>query len=104
MRWSPQAEALLPENAEKRSEHRFAAEGEVSVSFEDPLPRSFTGRLIDYSKSGFRAVHNCPGLESGQIVRFGHVLSQGEAKVVWNRILDGRIETGFIVVRMRPAH
>lgn len=103
MRWSPPAVALPPDIAEKRAEHRFPAEGEVSIAFDDPLHQAFTGRLIDYSQSGFRVVHSCPGLATGQAVQFSHALAWGDARVVWNRILDGKVETGFIVVRLRPA-
>ena len=97
------AEPLLPGRPENRREHRYAVEGEVFFSFDDPLRQEIAGVLKDYSKSGFRAVHNYPALVSGQVVNFQHVLSGGEARVVWNRILGGMIETGFVVLNLSVA-
>src|SRR5579872_741992 len=98
MSWSPRPEAVLPEYAEKKRESRFTVEGEVHFSFDDPLPHDVIGQLIDYSKSGFRAAHDCPDLTSGQIVSFQHILANGKAQVVWNRINEGTVETGFVIL------
>ena len=103
MKWSRQAEALLPDHEDRRSEDRFSVEGEVQFSFEDPVRRRITAQMLDYSKSGFRAIHNYPALESGQLVSFQHVLAAGEARVVWNRIAEGRTETGFVVLRIHDS-
>jgi len=99
MKWSPQAVASSHRDvSEQRTEHRYRAEGEVSFTFSDPVPRQITGKLMDYSKGGFRAIHNYPALVSGQVVSFSHLLAGGEARVVWNRILGGKTETGFVVM------
>ncbi len=54
---------------------------------------------MDYSKSGFRAMHAYAALHTGQIVEFRHMLAFGEARVMWNRIADDRVETGFLVIK-----
>jgi hypothetical protein len=54
---------------------------------------------VDYSNSGFRAVHNCAALHSGQEVEFRHAVAVGRARVMWNRITDDRVETGFLVLK-----
>ncbi len=87
--------------SEQRREHRREASGEVRVRFSDPQPRNLEGRLMDVSASGFRMAHNYARLAAGQIVEFAHVEAKGSARVIWNRISDGNVETGFLVVRGR---
>ena len=82
---------------EKRREARRAASGNVHVKFTDPEPLEFDGELIDVSTSGFRMTHECTALQSGQVVEFAHVEASGRARVMWNRILAGGVETGFLV-------
>ena len=69
------------------------------MSFDDPSPQEITGRLVDYSKSGFRAVHAYRALHTGQVVDFRHAIAGGKARVMWNRIADDRVETGFFVIQ-----
>lgn len=83
---------------DRRCEERYDAEGEVCLEFDEPVHQEITGMLADYSKSGFRAVHDCADLHSGQIVHFRHIVASGTARVMWNRILQGRVESGFLVV------
>jgi hypothetical protein len=35
------------------------------------------------------------------VVEFSHYLAVGAARVMWNRIMDQRVETGFLVVRAK---
>ena len=42
--------------------------------------------------------HSYTPLAAGQTVAFRHHESSGQARVVWNRILGDRVETGFVVV------
>jgi hypothetical protein len=86
------------EIGEKRREVRRAADGSAWIRFDDPRPRQIDGRLIDVSASGFRMSHDCVWLESGQVVEFWHTESAGRARVVWNRVVAGRVESGFVVV------
>jgi hypothetical protein len=82
---------------EKRREARRPASGNVHVRFTDPEPLEIDGRLMDVSDSGFRMAHDCASLQSGQIVEFSHFEAKGRARVMWNRILAGGVETGFLV-------
>jgi hypothetical protein len=84
---------------ERRSEARHAASGPLKLSFEDPSPQEVDGRLLDYSISGFRAEHPYAALHTGQEVEFKHSVAMGRARVMWNRIADDRVETGFLVIK-----
>jgi hypothetical protein len=83
---------------EKRREIREPAEGPVLVRFADPQPLEILGQLMDVSPSGFRMSHANQSLRSGQVVEFTHPLAVGAARVMWNRIMDQRVETGFLIV------
>ena len=82
---------------EKRREARRSASGIVHVKFTDPEPLEIDGELLDISTSGFRMTHACTSLHSGQVVEFAHIEASGRARVMWNRILAGGVETGFLV-------
>ncbi len=84
--------------ADRRSERRYRGQGPLKLSFDDPSPQEIVGRLVDYSKSGFRAVHAYALLHTGQVVAFEHAIAGGKARVMWNRIADDRVETGFLVI------
>jgi hypothetical protein len=85
--------------ADRRSEHRHAADGHLKFSFNDPARQEITGRLLDYSKSGFRAAHSYAALSTGQVVDFQHVIAVGQARVMWNRIDKDRVESGFLIIK-----
>jgi len=85
--------------ADRRSERRHRADGQLRFSFEDPSRHEVTGRLLDYSKNGFRALHTYPALHTGQVVEFQHFVAVGKARVMWNRITENRVETGFLVIK-----
>ena len=82
---------------EKRREARRAASGTVRVKFTNPEPLEIDGKLMDVSISGFRMAHDFASLHSGQVVEFAHLEATGRAKVMWNRIMAGGVETGFLV-------
>jgi hypothetical protein len=83
---------------ERRGENRRLAKGEVWFTLEDASSVEFPGRLIDSSNRGFRASHSHKALSTGQQVHFRHSLGDGYAVVVWNRILDLHIESGFVIL------
>jgi hypothetical protein len=85
--------------SDRRSERRHPANGQLKFSFDDPAHQEVTGRLLDYSASGFRASHAYPALHTGQVVEFQHVSADGKARVMWNRITDDRVETGFLIIK-----
>jgi hypothetical protein len=84
--------------ANRRKEVRYNAEGDVKLRFDDPVQHEVSGSLLDYSKNGFRAAHKYSQLHTGQVVDFRHLIAQGKARVMWNRILEDRVETGFLVL------
>jgi len=84
--------------ADRRSERRHPGSGQLKLFFDDPARQEVIGRLLDYSKNGFRAVHAYAALHSGQEVQFQHAIAVGRARVMWNRIADDRVETGFLVI------
>ena len=89
---------MLPDPNNRRAEERFSLEGELLLSFDDPMHHEVRAQLVDYSKSGFRAVHEYAALATGQVVRFQRLVAGGRARVVWNRILGAQVETGFVVL------
>ncbi len=89
---------LAQARLEKRREQRRKASGSVSVRFRDSREREIEGRLIDVSPSGFRMAHAEKSLPTGQVVEFSHGQSTGQARVMWNRIVAGTVETGFLVI------
>jgi len=84
---------------DRRAERRYRGQGPLRLLFDDPSPQEIVGLLLDYSKSGFRAVHACTALHTGQVVAFQHAIAGGKARVMWNRIADDRVETGFFVIQ-----
>ncbi len=94
----PASDAPILSVEERRSEERFDCQGEVRLSLDEPVHQEFTGTLMDYSRSGFRAMHGCSELRAGQLVQFCHPVSSGTARVMWNRVLADQVESGFLVV------
>ena len=86
---------------ERRRAERKTIDAPVRLSVDEPAPLELDGRLLDISESGFRAAHHCPTLEAGQEARFAHPWASGTARVVWNRILPDRVETGFWILDPR---
>jgi hypothetical protein len=89
---------VLPDPKNRRLEDRRNLESELLLSFDDPVHHEVSAYLVDYSKSGFRAVHKYSALCTGQVVRFQRMVAWGFARVVWNRILGEKVETGFVVL------
>lgn len=83
---------------DRRKEVRETSDADLTLVVDDPFPAEVRGRLVDISRSGFRACHSYLRFELGQQVRFRYPASQGQARVMWNRILNGRVETGFLVL------
>lgn len=90
--------SVLAKRWERRREPRRPAQGEVWLWTRDPGSAVIHGRLVDLSNHGFRAAHSCQNLQAGGHVRFQHAYGRGTARVVWNRILAGGVESGFLVL------
>jgi hypothetical protein len=95
----PSSQPSSGPSGDHRRELRRAADGPVTVRFGYQRISEVQGRLVDVSESGFRMAHECITLETGQTVEFSHTEASGNARVVWNRIVDQTVETGFFVVQ-----
>jgi hypothetical protein len=84
--------------AEQRTEVRKPTHGEVLFVLDAPDSGQFRGNLIDYSTRGFRAAHPHTSLSAGQQIHFRHAFGEGRALVMWNRILERHVESGFLIV------
>lgn len=82
---------------DRRKEPRVPADEALQL-FLDGTPAAIEGRLVDTSRHGFRAVHGHLGLNSGCDVRFRDAEREGTARVMWNRVAGGVVETGFLVL------
>lgn len=89
-----QAGVATPED--QRREPRHAARGAVKIKTSQS---KIEGELVDVSDNGFRMEHQEPfALEAGQVIEFWHAYAAGTGRVIWNRILQGRVETGFFII------
>lgn len=84
--------------AERRAHPRRPAAGPVSLRPEGLMSEPLEGQLVDVAQSGFRVRHNCPSLAAGQVVEFRFKSLRGRARVMWTRILHGRVESGFFIL------
>ena len=101
MEWNQRVNPAPLEGADRRVEERHSASGGVTLSFADPVHRVLRGDLVDYSRSGFRATHDHRSLHTGEVVEFQHPFARGTARVMWNRILEAHVETGFLILQVR---
>jgi hypothetical protein len=89
---------MSPKHSEARREPRRPASGSVRVTFQNPMDTIVEGHLLDLSNSGFRMGHTSTSLAPGQMVQFTHSAASGSARVIWNRVMDDRVETGFLIL------
>jgi hypothetical protein len=82
---------------DRRREQRHPAGGEVRIWMNaDTAP--IRCRLLDISRRGFRVLHQQADLYAGSEVRFEHAQASGRARVVWNHVLAGKVESGLLIV------
>jgi len=81
---------------ERRREPRWSKSGPVNLLLEDGA--TVVGELLDVSAGGFRAQHAEQALCSGQELGFEHATAKGRARVMWNRIAEGYVESGFLLI------
>ena len=82
---------------ERRREPRHAATGDVVLYLDQPVTLEISAQLLDISASGFRAQHMYPALQTGMLIHVRIQDVESAALVAWNRIMDERVETGFIL-------
>jgi hypothetical protein len=87
---------------DRRAEDREPASGEVIMALVAPGAPLLRARLVDISAQGFRAAYDSASLPSGSIVRFRHARTVGTAKVVWNRTVGDKWESGFLILEIAP--
>ena len=79
-------------------EERVPVMAEVILVMETPRVFEVRGRMLDQGSGGFRAVHMYPALTSGQVIRCRVDGKERLARVVWNRIIEEEVETGFLLL------
>jgi hypothetical protein len=83
---------------DRRSEPRFPATGEVRLIIDGPQALSIPARILDVSQHGMRVEHMYPALASGMMLQIDSGSSQFTARVVWNRIKNDGVESGFYLL------
>lgn len=94
----PKTSSAVLSSPDKRRELRLPASGQVRIFVDEGIETEIDAILVDVSASGFRASHLHAALSKGQTVQFEHPGAKGLARVIWNRITPGAIETGFLIV------
>ncbi|MBY0504997.1 MAG: PilZ domain-containing protein [Bryobacteraceae bacterium] len=95
--------ATLVSIDDRRREPREDAQGVVRLFTLEQERFVFEGEMRDVSASGFRLEHTNQRVRSGDEFRFESPYSSGLARVMWNRILDDSVESGFFIVARDPA-
>ncbi len=83
---------------DRRSEPRFSATGEVRLVISGPQAISIPARILDVSKNGMRVQHMYAALTSGMLLQIDSGNTQFTARVVWNRIRNDGVESGFFLL------
>jgi len=96
----------LTAEIDRRREPRFAAEGQARLEVVGQAKWSaIEGELQDVSDGGFRLIHRHGGLTTGTEVRFSFLedgqVRTGVARVCWNKIANGVVESGFYITGQR---
>jgi hypothetical protein len=84
--------------SDRRSEHRYQASGKVYLVIDGSQPISVPGRLLDCSQHGMRIQHMYPALTSGTMLKIEAAGQTYTARVVWNRINEEGVESGFYLL------
>ena len=87
---------------DRRGEPREDAHGVVRLFTVTDERLVFQGEMRDLSVSGFRLQHAYQRVSSGDEYRFESPFSSGLARVMWNRIIDTSVETGFLILSRDP--
>ena len=88
-------DALSLKADDRRHEPRFKASGQVFLILEEPQSLAIPGRIIDQSDHGMRVEHMYAALNSGVLVQIDSGAGKYTARVVWTRIKDDGVESGF---------
>jgi len=91
-------DASIAESDERRREPRFHATGEVRLIIDGHHPLAIPGRILDVSEHGMRVEHMYAALTSGIMLQIDSGEAQFTARVVWNRIKNDAVESGFYLL------
>jgi hypothetical protein len=91
--------SLLQDVTERRRKPRRSAKGVIVFTVSQSDCSKILGFLLDLSPSGFRAAHRFRELSPGQQVAFQYDGACGLATVVWTRIIDESVESGFVITQ-----
>jgi len=80
---------------DRRTEPRFEANGMVVLRVEKV---SIPGRLLDVSEHGMRIEHMYAALASGMVLEVEREGARRTARVIWNRIKNEGVESGFYLL------
>lgn len=83
---------------DRRCEPRFVASGEVNLLVGGPRELAIPGRILDISLHGMRVEHMYAALTSGLVLTIQASDRDYTARVVWNRINDDGVESGFYLL------
>jgi len=83
---------------DRRREPRHSVNIEIVLFLPTPQLITIRGRVIDRSTTGFRVSHMYPALTSGQVIHCRLDGAELSVRVVWNRILDEEMESGFLIL------
>jgi hypothetical protein len=83
---------------ERRKKPRQMAKGVIVFNLRQADSSNILGFLLDVSFSGFRAAHRFKELSPGQEIAFRYGVTAGLARVIWTRIMDESVESGFLVL------
>ena len=99
--WNPAGrpnEGPVSETDERRREPRFRASGDVRLLLGAPQSLAVPGRIVDVSQHGMRVVHMYAALTSGTMLSIESGPETYTARVVWNRISEDGVESGFYLL------
>ncbi len=88
----------VTEADDRRGEARFSATGEVRLVIDGPQAISIPARILDVSQHGMRVEHMYAALTTGMLILIDSGSTQFTARVVWNRIRNDGVESGFYLL------
>lgn len=80
---------------DRRTEPRFEANGMVVLRVDKV---AIPGRLLDVSEHGMRVEHMYAALASGMVLEVERDGTRQTARVIWNRIKNEGVESGFYLL------
>ncbi|MBL8241786.1 MAG: PilZ domain-containing protein [Bryobacterales bacterium] len=83
---------------DRRTEPRYNATGNVRLLVGGPQLLAVPGKILDVSEHGMRVEHMYAALASGTMLEIQTATERYTARVVWNRIRNDGVESGFYLL------